>query len=143
MMRFLLIVLLLLIGYASLFYIFNGQEDLAIVLGLWQLEIPMVQAIIIILSILLVITFFIYLIFKIIVYPRSFYSKYKTSREQKGLHFLRQTLVAITDGNTEEATKSHKQFKKYLGKDPLNKILQSQIKKSKELKIVNVEKGSD
>jgi hypothetical protein len=52
-------------------------------------------------------------------------------------------LVAITDGNTEEATKSHKQFKKYLGKDPLNKILQSQIKKSKELKIVNVEKGSD
>ena len=43
----------------------------------------------------------------------------------------------------EEAMKSHKQFKKYLGKDPLNKILQSQIKKSKELKIVNVEKGSD
>ena len=88
-------------------------------------------------------TLFIYLIFKIIVYPRSFYSKYKTSREQKGLHFLRQTLLAITEGNTEEATKSHKQFKKYLGKDPLNKILQSQIKKSKELKIVNVEKGSD
>ena len=28
-------------------------------------------------------------------------------------------------------------------KDPLNKILQTQIKKTKELKIVNVEKGSD
>ena len=58
------------------------------------------------------------------------------------MHYLRQTLVAITDGDTDEATKNHKQFKKYLGKDPLNKILQSQIKQSKELKIVNVEKGS-
>ena len=103
----------------------------------------MVQAIIIILSILLLITIFIYLIFKIIVYPRSIYSKYKTSKEQKGLHYLRETLVSINAGNTDEATRSHKQFKKYLGKDPLNKILQSQIKKSKELKIVNVEKGSD
>ncbi|MDA1283627.1 MAG: heme biosynthesis HemY N-terminal domain-containing protein [Proteobacteria bacterium] len=142
MMRLLLTVLFLMIGYAALFYLFNGQGDLALVIGVWQLEIPTVQAIIIILSALLLITFIIYLIFKIIVYPRSFYSKYKTSREQKGLHYLRQTLVAITDGDTDEATKNHKQFKKYLGKDPLNKILQSQIKQSKELKIVNVEKGS-
>jgi uncharacterized membrane-anchored protein len=134
---------MLMAGYASLFYLFNGWEDLAIVFGIWQLEIAMVQAIIIILSTLLFITFFIYLIVKIVVYPRSIYSRYKTSREQKGLHFLRQTLVAITEGNTEVAIKSHKQFKKYLGKDPLNKILQSQIKKSKELKIINVEKGSE
>ena len=142
MMRLLLTVLFIMIGYAALFYLFNGQGDLALVIGVWQLEIPTVQAIIIILSALLLITFIIYLIFKIIVYPRSFYSKYKTSREQKGLHYLRQTLVAITDGDTDEATKNHKQFKKYLGKDPLNKILQSQIKQSKELNIVNVEKGS-
>ena len=142
MMRLLLTVLFIMIGYAALFYLFNGQGDLALVIGVWQLEIPTVQAIIIILSALLLITFIIYLIFKIIVYPRSFYSKYKTSREQKGLHYLRQTLVAITDGDTDEATKNHKQFKKYLGKDQLNKILQSQIKQSKELKIVNVEKGS-
>ena len=130
------------IGYAALFYLFNGQGDLALVIGVWQLETPTVQAIIIILSALLLIIFITYLIFKIIVYPRSFYSKYKTSREQKGLHYLRQTLVAITDGDTDEATKNHKQFKKYLGKDPLNKILQSQIKQSKELKIVNIEKSS-
>ena len=115
-MRLLLTVLFIMIGYAALFYLFNGQGDLALVIGVWQLEIPTVQAIIIILSALLLITFIIYLIFKIIVYPRSFYSKYKTSREQKGLHYLRQTLVAITDGNTDEATKNHKQFKKYLRK---------------------------
>jgi len=30
-----------------------------------------------------------------------------------------------------------------LGRDPLNKILQTQIKQTKDLKIVNVEKGSD
>ena len=52
-------------------------------------------------------------------------------------------LVAITEGNTDQAIKSQKQFKKHLGKDPLNKILQTQIKQSKELKIVNVEKGAD
>ena len=40
-------------------------------------------------------------------------------------------------------TYKKKQFKKHLGKDPLNKILQTQIKQSKELKIVNVEKGAD
>ena len=142
MMRLLLTVLFIMIGYAALFYLFNGQGDLALVIGVWQLEIPTVQAIIIILSALLLIIFITYLIFKIIVYPRSFYSKYKTSREQKGLHYLRQTLVAITDGDTDEATKNHKQFKKYLGQDPLNKILQSQIKQSKELKIVNIEKSS-
>ncbi len=142
MMKYVLTVLFLMTGYAGLFYLFNGHEDLAIVIGVWQLEIPMVQAIIIILSALLLITFIIYLIFKIIIYPRSFYSKYKISREQKGLHYLRQTLVANTDGDTDNATKNHKQFKKYLAKDPLNKILQSQIKQSKELKIVNVEKGS-
>ena len=69
--------------------------------------------------------------------------RYKLSNEQKGLEHLRETLVAITKGDTDQATKSQKQFKKYLGKDPLNKILQSQIKQSKELKIVNVQKGAD
>jgi len=61
----------------------------------------------------------------------------------KGLEHLREALIAITEGNTDQATKSQKQFKKYLGRDPLNKILQTQIKQTKDLKIVNVEKGSD
>ena len=69
--------------------------------------------------------------------------RYKSSNEQKGLEYLRETLVAITEGNTDKATQSQKKFKKYLRKDPLNKILQTQIKKTKDLKIVNVEKGSD
>ena len=69
--------------------------------------------------------------------------RYKFSNEQKGLEHLRETLVAITEGNTDKATQSQKKFKKYLNKDPLNKILLTQIKKTKDLKIVNVEKGSD
>jgi hypothetical protein len=68
---------------------------------------------------------------------------YKLSNEQKGLEHLRDALVAITEGNTDQATKSQKQFKKYLGRDPLNKILQTQIQQTKDLKIVNVEKGAD
>ena len=51
--------------------------------------------------------------------------------------------LAITEGNTDQATKSQKQFKKYLGRDPLNKILQTQIQQTKDLKIINVEKGAD
>ncbi|MAV82836.1 MAG: hypothetical protein CMI90_05185 [Pelagibacteraceae bacterium] len=143
MVKFLLIILFLVLGYSALFYLLNNHGNLAFIISYWQLEIPMVQAIIIVLSILLLITIIIYLIFKIVVYPRSIYSRYKASKEQKGLHYLRETLVLINEGNTEEASKKHKQFKKYLGKDPLNKILHSQIKKTKELKIVNVEKGSD
>ena len=69
--------------------------------------------------------------------------RYKSSNEQKGLEHLRETSVAITEGNTDKATQCQKKFKKYLGKDPLNKILQTQIKKTKDLKVVNVEKGSD
>ena len=69
--------------------------------------------------------------------------RYKLSNEQKGLEHLREALIAITKGDTDQAIKSQKKFKKYLRKDPLNKILQTQIKQSKELKIVNVEKGYD
>ena len=62
---------------------------------------------------------------------------------KRDLSHLRDALIAITEGNTDQAIKSQKQFKKYLGRDPLNKILQTQIKQTKDLKIVNVEKGSD
>ena len=86
---------------------------------------------------------FSYAFTKLFIYPRAAYMRYKSSNEQKGLEHLRETLVAITEGNTDKATQSQKKFKKYLGKDPLKKILQTQIKKTKDLKIVNVEKGSD
>ena len=62
---------------------------------------------------------------------------------KRDLEHLREALVAITEGIQIRLAQSQKQFKKYLGKDPLNKILQTQIKQSKELKIVNVQKGAD
>jgi uncharacterized membrane-anchored protein len=92
---------------------------------------------------IILIILFSYAFTKLFIYPRAAYMRYKLSNEQKGLVHLREALIAITEGNTDQASKSQKQFKKYLGKDPLNKILQTQIKQSKELKIVNVQKGAD
>ena len=91
---------------------------------------------------LILIILFSYAFTKMFIYPRAAYMRYKLSNEQKGLVHLRETLQAITEGNTDLATQNHKKFKKYLGRDPLNKILQTQIKQSKDLKIVNVERGS-
>ena len=57
---------------------------------------------------------FSYAFTKLFIYPRAAYMRYKSSNEQKGLEHLRETLVAITEGNTDKATQSQKKFKKYL-----------------------------
>ena len=143
MIRLLVILIIFVAGYGSLFYIFNNAGNLSIVLGLWQLSIPIVQFLFVFITFIILLILFSYAFTKLFIYPRAAYMRYKLSNEQKGLGHLREALVAITKGDTDQATKSQKKFKKYLGKDPLNKILQTQIKQSKELKIVNVEKGSD
>ena len=143
MIRLLVILIIFVAGYGSLFYIFNNAGNLSIVLGLWQFSIPIVQFLFVFITFIILLILFSYAFTKLFIYPRAAYMRYKLSNEQKGLGHLREALVAITKGDTDQATKSQKKFKKYLGKDPLNKILQTQIKQSKELKIVNVEKGSD
>ena len=143
MIRLLVILIIFVAGYGSLFYIFNNAGNLSIVLGLWQLSIPIVQFLFVFITFIILLILFSYAFTKLFIYPRAAYMRYKLSNEQKGLGHLREALVAITKGDTDQATKSQKKFKKYLGKDPLNKILQTQIKQSKDLKIVNVEKGSD
>jgi len=110
---------------------------------MWQLSIPIVQFLFVFITFLVLLILFSYAFTKLFIYPRAAYMRYKLSNEQKGLEHLREALIAITEGNTDQATKSQKQFKKYLSRDPLNKILQTQIKQTKDLKIVNVEKGAD
>ena len=143
MIRLLIILIIFISGYGALFYLFNNAGNLSLVLGIWQLSIPIVQFLFVLITFLILLILFSYAFTKLFIYPRAAYMRYKSSNEHKGLEHLRETLVAITEGNTEKATQSQKKFKKYLGKDPLNKILQTQIKKTKDLKIVNVEKGSD
>ena len=143
MIRLLIILIIFISGYGFLFYLFNNAGNLSLVLGIWQLSIPIVQFLFVLITFLILLILFSYAFTKLFIYPRAAYMRYKSSNEQKRLEHLRETLVAITEGNIDKATKSQKKFKKYLGKDPLNKILQTQIKKTKELKIVNVEKGSD
>ena len=143
MIRLLVILIIFVSGYGSLFYFFNNAGNLSLVLGMWQLSIPIVQFLFIFITFLVLLILFSYAFTKLFIYPRAAYMRYKLSNEQKGLEHLREALIAITEGNTDQATKSQKQFKKYLGRDPLNKILQTQIKQTKDLKIVNVEKGAD
>ena len=143
MIRLLIILIIFVSGYGSLFYFFNIAGNLSLVLGMWQLSIPIVQFLFVFITFLVLLILFSYAFTKLFIYPRAAYMRYKLSNEQKGLEHLREALIAITEGNTDQATKSQKQFKKYLGRDPLNKILQTQIKQTKDLKIVNVEKGSD
>ena len=143
MIRLLIILIIFVSGYGSLFYLFNNAGNLSLVLGMWQLSIPIVQFLFVFITFLVLVILFSYAFTKLFIYPRAAYMRYKLSNEQKGLEHLREALIAITEGNTDQATKSQKQFKKYLGRDPLNKILQTQIKQTKDLKIVNVEKGSD
>ena len=143
MIRLLIILIIFVSGYGSLFYLFNNAGNLSLVLGMWQLSIPIVQFLFVFITFLVLLILFSYAFTKLFIYPRAAYMRYKLSNEQKGLEHLREALIAITEGNTDQATKSQKQFKKYLGRDPLNKILQTQIKQTKDLKIVNVEKGSD
>ena len=143
MIRLLIILIIFVGGYGSLFYFFNNAGNLSLVFGIWQLSLPIVQFLFVFITFIVLLVLLSYAFTKLFIYPRTAYMRYKLSNEQKGLSHLRDTLVAITEGNRDQATKSQKQFKKYLGKDPLNKILQTQIKQTKELKIVNVEKGSD
>ena len=143
MIRLLIILIIFLGGYGSLFYFFNNTGNLSLVFGIWQLSLPIVQFLFVFITFIVLLVLLSYAFTKLFIYPRTAYMRYKLSNEQKGLSHLRDTLIAITEGNTDQATKSQKQFKKYLGKDPLNKILQTQIKQTKELKIVNVEKGSN
>ena len=143
MIRLLIILIIFVSGYGSLFYFFNNAGSLSLVLGMWQLSIPVVQFLFVFITFLILLILFSYAFTKLFIYPRAAYMRYKLSNEQKGLEHLREALIAITEGNTDQATKSQKQFKKYLGRDPLNKILQTQIKQTKDLKIVNVEKGAD
>ena len=143
MIRLLIILIIFVSGYGSLFYFFNNAGSLSLVLGMWQLSIPIVQFLFVFITFLVLLILFSYAFTKLFIYPRAAYMRYKLSNEQKGLEHLREALIAITEGNTDQATKSQKQFKKYLGRDPLNKILQTQIKQTKDLKIVNVEKGAD
>ena len=143
MIRLLIILIIFVSGYGSLFYLFNNAGNLSLVLGMWQLSIPIVQFLFVFITFLVLLILFSYAFTKLFIYPRAAYMRYKLSNEQKGLEHLREALIAITEGNTDQATKSQKQFKKYLGRDPLDKILQTQIKQTKDLKIVNVEKGAD
>ena len=143
MIRLLIILIIFVSGYGSLLYFFNNAGNLSLVLGMWQLSIPIVQFLFVFITFLVLLILFSYAFTKLFIYPRAAYMRYKLSNEQKGLEHLREALIAITEGNTDQASKSQKQFKKYLGRDPLNKILQTQIKQTKDLKIVNVEKGAD
>ena len=143
MIRLLIILIIFVTGYGTLFYLFNNAGNLSLVLGIWQLSIPIVQFLFVLITFVILLILFSYAFTKLFIYPRAAYMRYKSSNEQKGLVHLREALIAITKGNTDQASKSQKQFKKYLGKDPLNKILQTQIKQSKELKIVNIQKGGD
>ena len=43
MIRLLVILIIFVFGYGSLFYFFNNAGNLSLVLGMWQLSIPVVQ----------------------------------------------------------------------------------------------------
>ena len=130
MIRLLIILIIFVTGYGALFYLFNNAGNLSLVLGIWQLGIPIVQFLFVLITFIILLILFSYAFTKLFIYPRAAYMRYKSSNEQKGLEHLRDALVAITEGNTDKAAQSQKKFKKYLGRDPLNKILQTQIKKT-------------
>ena len=114
MIRLLIILIIFVSGYGSLFYFFNNAGNLSLVLGMWQLSIPIVQFLFVFITFLVLLILFSYAFTKLFIYPRAAYMRYKLSNEQKGLEHLREALIAITEGNTDQATKSQKQFKKYL-----------------------------
>ena len=118
MIRLLIILIIFVSGYGSLFYFFNNAGNLSLVLGMWQLSIPIVQFLFVFITFLVLLILFSYAFTKLFIYPRAAYMRYKLSNEQKGLEHLREALIAITEGNMDQATKSQKQFKKYLGRDP-------------------------
>ena len=43
MIRLLIILIIFISGYGALFYLFNNAGNLSLVLGIWQLSIPIVQ----------------------------------------------------------------------------------------------------
>ena len=114
MIRLLVILIIFISGYGVLFYLFNNAGNLSLVLGIWQLSIPIVQFLFVLITFLILLILFSYAFTKLFIYPRAAYMRYKSSNEQKGLEHLRETLVAITEGNTDKATQSQKKFKKYL-----------------------------
>ena len=77
---------------------------------MWQLSIPIVQFLFVFITFLVLLILFSYAFTKLFIYPRAAYMRYKLSNEQKGLEHLREALIAITEGNTDQATKSQKQF---------------------------------
>jgi len=95
MIRLLIILIIFISGYGVLFYLFNNAGNLSLVLGIWQLSIPIVQFLFVLITFLILLILFSYAFTKLFIYPRAAYMRYKSSNEQKGLEHLRETLVAI------------------------------------------------
>ena len=98
MIRLLIILIIFVTGYGALFYLFNNAGNLSLVLGIWQLGIPIVQFLFVLITFIILLILFSYTFTKLFIYPRAAYMRYKSSNEQKGLEHLRDALVAITEG---------------------------------------------
>ncbi|GIR66305.1 MAG: hypothetical protein CM15mP70_14120 [Pelagibacteraceae bacterium] len=114
MIRLLIILIIFVSGYGSLFY-FLIMQAIFFSLRYVATQYSNVQFLFVFITFLVLLILFSYAFTKLFIYPRAAYMRYKLSNEQKGLEHLREALIAITEGNTDQATKSQKQFKKYLG----------------------------
>jgi hypothetical protein len=60
MIRLLIILIVFVLGYGSLFYFFNNAGNLSLVLGMWQLSIPIVQFLFVFITFIILIILFSY-----------------------------------------------------------------------------------
>ena len=69
MIRLLIILIIFVSGYGSLFYFFNNAGNLSLVLGMWQLSIPIVQFLFVFITFLVLLILFSYAFTKLFIYP--------------------------------------------------------------------------
>ena len=81
MIRLLIILIIFVSGYGSLFYFFNNAGNLSLVLGMWQLSIPIVQFLFVFITFLVLLILFSYAFTKLFIYPRAAYMRYKLSND--------------------------------------------------------------
>ena len=69
MIRLLIILIIFVSGYGSLSYFFNNAGNLSLVLGMWQLSIPIVQFLFVFITFLVLLILFSYAFTKLFIYP--------------------------------------------------------------------------
>ena len=84
MIRLLIILIIFVTGYGALFYLFNNSGNLSLVLGIWQLGIPIVQFLFVLITFVILLILFSSAFTMLFLNQRAAYSRHNSSNEQTG-----------------------------------------------------------